>query len=52
MPSTHLRSLLIKARDQVQTDGAVHFDTAVALMSLGCDVGSIEHNFRKEVGLD
>ena len=52
MPNTHLRSLLIRARNQVQTDGAIAFDTAVALMSLGCDVITIEGNFRKEHGFD
>ena len=52
MPGMHLRSLLIKARSQVQQDGTIHFDTAVALMSLGCDVTTIERNFRKEHGFD
>ena len=52
MTNTHLRSLLIRARSQAQTDGAIHFDTAVALMSLGCDVTTIERNFRKEHGFD
>lgn len=52
MTSTHLRSLLIKARDQVEQDGVIAYDTAVALMSIGCDVPSIERNFRKEQGFD
>ena len=52
MPNAHLRSLLIRARSQVQQDGTIHFDTAVALMSLGCDVTTIERNFRKEHGFD
>jgi len=52
MPNAHLRSLLIRARSQVQTDGTIAFDTAVALMSLGCDVTTIERNFRKEHGFD
>ena len=52
MHSTHLRSLLIKARGQVMTNGVISYDTAVALMSIGCDVGVIESNFRKEQGFD
>ena len=52
MPSMRLRSMLIRARSQVQIDGAIAFDTAVALMSLGCEVTTIERNFRKEPGFD
>jgi hypothetical protein len=52
MPNTHLRSLMLQARAQVETDGVIAFDTAVALMSLGCDVTTIERNFRKEHGFD
>jgi pyruvate/2-oxoglutarate dehydrogenase complex dihydrolipoamide dehydrogenase (E3) component len=52
MPNAHLRSLLIRARSQVQAGGVIAFDTAVALMSLGCDVTTIERNFRKEHGFD
>jgi hypothetical protein len=52
MPNTHLRSLLLKARNEVQTDGVIAFDTAVALMSIGIDVTSTERNFRREHGFD
>ena len=52
MPNTHLRSLLIRARSEVEQGGAINMDTAVALMSLGCDVTTIERNFRKEHGFD
>lgn len=52
MPNMHLRSLLLQARSQVETDGAIAFDTAVALMSLGIDVPTTERNFRREHGFD
>lgn len=47
-----IQRLLTKARIQVLTQGVISYDTAVALMGLGCDVGVLEGNFRKEHGFD
>jgi len=52
MQNTHLRSLLAQARAYVERDGAIPYDHAVKMMSVGIDVQTIERNLRKEHGLD
>ena len=51
MQNMHLRSLLVRARQFVQHDGAIPYDHAVKMMSVGLDVQQIESNLRKEFGL-
>jgi hypothetical protein len=51
MPNTHLRSLLMRARSFVQTDGWIPYDHAVKMLSIGLDVETIENNLRREFGL-
>lgn len=51
MPNSYLRTLLARARDFVQTQGAIPYDHAVKMMSVGIDVQTIESNLRKEFGL-
>jgi len=50
MPNTHLRSLLVRAREFVEKHGAIPYDHAVKMMSIGLDVQTIENNLRKEFG--
>lgn len=50
MPNMHLRSLLVRAREFVEKQGAIPYDHVVKMMSIGLDVPTIERNLRKEFG--
>lgn len=52
MPNTHLRSLLARAREYVEKQGAIPYDHAVSMMEVGIDVNTIERNLRKEFKYD